>query len=348
MTLQIIWIVFCLSVVVGVGVHNYSKARENDRSLWKPEKKVSTIDYAAGVATLQYEMPYVKIRLEILKNLSSGAYDYEDYDDDYDYADYSDYENSYDYDYDLDNLNYFDVNFSGFSVYRFYERAPGGLNSEYVDVNVEVVDKTVADYGTYYRAMFEFIISFDDAAYPDPLRYEFTTDIGFDPRQWSLEGDVYMYVNIGRSKEWKDDISNFKSRECAKLKIADYNEFVIQYSESVLKKLDGSTESDISLSLHDTTRDNWHGKYMAVILDGDPLVEHWEQYMEYDYIDWFVGMGGLVSFAITAFFFVADKIPIALSEKSTGILSKFSLLYKLKEIVMDLGAQEARSSEYRL
>ena len=57
-----------------------------------------------------------------------------------------------------------------------------------------------------------------------------------------------------------------------------------------------------------------------------------KEYVEYGYLDGFVGTAGMVSFIITAFFFGAAKIPFLFDDKeSTGMLSKVSSFYKLKK-----------------
>jgi len=128
--------------------------------------------------------------------------------------------------------------------------------------------------------------------------------------------------------------------------LEDWCIFEIEYTETVNHRLNGSTESDIRTSVFDHyCTDRYSFKQILLRLRSDFEVEHWEEYLDYGYVDWFVGMGGLVTFMISVFLFVAGKMWIALSEKeSTGILRLISGLHKLKEIVWDLAAMSAATS----
>ena len=63
-------------------------------------------------------------------------------------------------------------------------------------------------------------------------------------------------------------------------------------------------------------------------------VEHWEEYVAYDYYDWVVGMGGLLSIASTLFFNGAYYMALILGAKGTmGILPEMKLVFENYEKV---------------
>merc|ERR1719382_1628655 len=67
---------------------------------------------------------------------------------------------------------------------------------------------------------------------------------------------------------------------------------------------------------------------LALVLP-DLLVDHWEEYVEYGYWEWFTAMGGLFSITCAAFFWISYYVGIMLGHDfaEVVILSQMSLIY---------------------
>jgi len=73
---------------------------------------------------------------------------------------------------------------------------------------------------------------------------------------------------------------------------------------------------------------------VSILLQGNLVVEHWEEYVEYDYIDWLAGMGGIMSIGSTIFFWGAYKLAVILEGRSSmGILPQISVVFRNAEII---------------
>jgi len=203
--------------------------------------------------------------------------------------------------------------------------------------------------GMSHVFVFDFQIVSTDMLYSRAAE-AFETFIFLDTALWTpLTGDPILFFAMSRTKIVESRSLLFRylwGKETfpsyLHLELSGNVAIPIQYTERVVHRLDGSTEHYFSVSRYDVwvdITDYWERTYgsVTIVLFGDLSVEHWKEYLEYGYIDWFVGMGGMITFAITAFVFVASKIPSAVNDQqSTGVLAKILLLYKLKEIVMIL------------
>lgn len=299
---QITWLVIILSIFTGIGTANFLKANGNEKRQWKPERKIYELDYAT-VPSLNYWMPSVKISAQVMV-VSTESYNFSDF-------------------------------ISGLYV-------KSGLNvtsnDPGMEVNVELLHQSVQDLDVYEEGLktcnFNFVISssdkFDvivfeswDWIYEDD--YGLTVPVGYLPTVLTLE--------IGRSTAWKNrNDTQFDSPSLEFLGPQCF--FTITYTESVIHKIDGSEDSRFSTSLV-SDRCTEYKPYIAMItLKTDLLIDHWEEYVEYGYLDWFVGMCGLVDFMIIAFFVVAERCWILVwEEELTGILASISRYHTLEKTV---------------
>jgi len=72
-------------------------------------------------------------------------------------------------------------------------------------------------------------------------------------------------------------------------------------------------------------------------LEADLLVEHWEEYIHYGYVEWFMAMSGLTSFAIAAFFVIASITAKSFNNyASLGILPIFSIQHRNRVKIREL------------
>jgi len=109
--------------------------------------------------------------------------------------------------------------------------------------------------------------------------------------------------------------------------------YTVRYGETVHKDLAGSESSYFTSTI--TENIMTEGTFSTIVPEGwimlqiepDLFVEYWEEYVNYGYIDWFMALGGLISFGITAFLFIASKLPKVFKNASLGILPKFSAVY---------------------
>jgi len=214
-------------------------------------------------------------------------------------------------------------------------------NDPGMEVNVELLHQSVRDLDVDQVGVktcnFDFVIS-------SPSKYDV---IVFESWDWKYEDDYGLTVplgylptvltlEIGRSTEWKNrNDTQFDSPSLPFLEPQCF--FTIKYTESVIHKLDGSTDSRFSTSLV-SDRCTYHEPYVAMItFKTNLLVDHWEEYVEYGYLDWFVGMCGLVDFMIIAFFVIAERCWILLrTEELTGILATISGYHTLEKKVKHL------------
>jgi len=116
----------------------------------------------------------------------------------------------------------------------------------------------------------------------------------------------------------------------------------VTWEETVVHKIDGNKDASFKLS---TSQDAVDTPYVPFFTAGwvmfelgtDLLVKHWEEYVYYSYIDWFMAMGGLISFAATAFFMFASVLARAFNNHSSlGVLPKFSIEYRNRQKIRSL------------
>lgn len=67
---------------------------------------------------------------------------------------------------------------------------------------------------------------------------------------------------------------------------------------------------------------------------GNEIVETWEEYVEFSYIDWIFAMGGMLSLLTFWYFFIAYHIARVLSnDGSLGILPGLSKVFRNLEML---------------
>ena len=74
------------------------------------------------------------------------------------------------------------------------------------------------------------------------------------------------------------------------------------------------------------------------------MVEHWVEYIDYDYYDWLSGMGGVLSISAIVFFWGAYYMAVIFGDKNEmGILPEMSFVFSNFENVQLLKDQAGNS-----
>jgi len=66
--IQIIWLFFCFVVVIYFGISRFIIAHQNETAIWKPEKKIYTIDYTTGNPAVIYKNPELHLMFYLTSN----------------------------------------------------------------------------------------------------------------------------------------------------------------------------------------------------------------------------------------------------------------------------------------
>jgi len=77
-----------------------------------------------------------------------------------------------------------------------------------------------------------------------------------------------------------------------------------------------------------------------IVFQSDLMVEHWKEYVDFSYYDWFFAMGGMLSICTVCFFFIAHIIATKWSDShSIGILPGLSVGFRNLETISWLKSQ---------
>jgi len=274
-TLQILWLLFCLTLVMGIGIYNLIQADKNQKAVLKPQKLWYAINYALGER--QYEMPKVAITMDLAYRVP--------------------------YDEMLTQLDVLKDNVvASYAVY-------GGDDDIDANLTIDMSRDSEQDRFVVVRLDIYFEGRGPEARARPGANNLTATYVAFgDISTFEVEG-----LNVGF---YRDPDGTFMDRAYLPFQIDSH--YMLQYKEKVVHTYDGSTISEISQSTSQifqdfTDSDTSFSLWITIF----PIVEHWQEYVEYGYTDWFTGMAGLISLAITIFlfegkrFFVKDQVSIA-------------------------------------
>jgi len=286
---QIFCLLGCLSIVIIFGYQKFVDAHENEDDDYKPEKKTKAISYGDGLPTLQYEMPHIHFLATLY---SDNKWTSEMCDETT-----AEMEKRIRYD---SYINYDDTS-----------------NRSTISAKVRNMTGNRSRDPNWFKLHFIF-----DLENPVPklgkfqIELVFYSDILFNLTQV----DLVPHVLIGISR---DDGPVWVMMEGCPNTTCRYE---IQYSEKVVHQLDGSNQSTITSRVGGhSSSDKYHdNNTMMVFIEPDLTVEYWKEYLEYGYVEWFMAMGGVTSFSMTAFFFASGLA----SKTDLGILPYLSLLYR--------------------
>merc|ERR1719397_1066359 len=124
-----------------------------------------------------------------------------------------------------------------------------------------------------------------------------------------------------------------------------------------MDELGGGLKSTIQTSVAGhSVFDYYHSDdTMVVYLEPDLSIEQWQEYMEYGYVEWFMAVGGVISFSITSFFFCSARASSLNGHGDLGMLPSISLLYsnhyqinKMRKVTETLTSDEEGNAPLKL
>jgi len=319
---QCIWLAIIITIFLTLGITQFQHAKNNVNSEFKPEKKYKTINYGDEDNDIMYEMPYVYLFFNCRSLIQ-----------------------------DEDNENYWTYD-------RLDKTISALLEAQNYFLNATSISYANSDYKMWSESLLieEAIVLYEDAwvdgdsflgyfrlklSDPEPSLGTYRYTITMDMQNMSLDSTIWLdgfYVAVAREFDtltWEETI--YLPIDGALL---DGSEIfsTVEYDEKVVSMYDNEELVFITTSLGGY----WESDYdedLAIFqlsIRGNPLVEYWEEYVAYDLIDWFFGMGGLLSISSVVFFWVAYYLSMFFGEKSTmGILPEFSFaFYNLEHILL--------------
>lgn len=320
--LQCIWMIIFVVGLTILGITHFLKAKENMEAQFKPEKKYQTINYADEGTDVVYEIPYIYIYF-------FGAWSNS--------SDESNVNMNETLELLLKSQNYFEN--SAWITYF-----DDSFEEVYIVQPIEEVQAFAEeDYG---RGFFgQFILKLED---PKPSIGSFQYEVEISMPALTLGQRIIVdgfWVSIARNEDsinWRDAIyvSTVNALNLSKISTRiDYNEKITRTWSN--EKIDYFTtylgdyseieqdNSDYKARSFDKTPND--GGLVIFQFRGTPIVEYWEEYVEYDYYDWLSGMGGILGMSSIFFFWGAYYIAVIFrktGERFTmGILPEISFIF---------------------
>jgi len=299
--LQIMWLLVCVGIVFFMGVSRFIVAQKNQKSPWKPQRKAETIDYTTGNPAWEYENPEFLLFFNFFRNDSWTSEMMNDT--------LTQLKEVQDWCYVW--VDYLD-DFTDYDI-------------------VPCSDMAFFNDGWYLDFFWAGVsLSLDD---PDPTKGAYTTNLYLNLDVFAMLENVDGIANLGFGvgEDWWTVKWNVLEVD---VEYGSY--YVIRYEETVLNNLDGSQISSFTSTSNGIHTLGVPVGQVYLQIEPDLLVDYWEEYINYGYIDWFMAMGGLISFGITAFFLIASILSKMFNNASMGILPIFSSLYKNTKTIHEL------------
>jgi len=317
--LQCIWLSLCILAFTWVGVSQFIRARSNQEAEWKPEKIVQVQDYGSRDASKVYEMPNVYLFFEatsleedsnwLNQNILMTV---------------------------LGNMLMSQTFFQG-SVGLTY-LAPG-FNTIQTAATVDeatIFPVNVLSNDTFYGCI---QLRLDN---PDPKIGSAWFWVNLEADGLTLNNTIHivgfwLYIARDLSGLSLTNLLYLAGRDAIdKEATVSYN---VGYRESIHYSLESpqpTNRFEIDLLWSTDYAERWVGdrEGLSITLRGSEIVETWEEYVEFSYIDWIFAMGGMLSLVTFWFFFVAYHIARLLSDDhSLGILPGLSKVFRNLEML---------------
>jgi len=318
--LQCIWLAIFVVALTSVGTVQFLRVKNNRQAEFKPEKKSKTLNYAESDNNLTYEMPYVYIHFVVFSELET-QWSSENVNETLEQL--------------LQSQNY------------FQEKAKiAWLNNDLLlEEEVLPIDEAIAFYREGYihesRFLGCFRLKFGN---PDPSIGSFVWELYINMPDMTLD-ETLMVAGVWVSLAKQESTLNWGSTIRVSTATAVINKSkifaTIDYTEKVTHTWDEGSVNYFASTLVDY---NEVKKPNILPLSDDGLltiefkwnsiIEHWEEYVDYDYYDWLSGMGGMISLASTLFFWGAYRLAVIFEEGfSMGILPEMSFIFENKETI---------------
>jgi len=324
---QFLLLLSFVGLFVYFGVTEFVRARRNENSDYKPEKKESIRNYEDGKSTEVYDMPYFYFHFYV-SYLMNSRLDRMEIEERLEWMQAS--------------INYFPVSCD----IVYYSEGIAGINETYAHLEPEEVVLDYNSAGVDTRGFWAwFRVKYEE---PDPSKGYFYLMIHL---QESLIGFTQfipfdsVFLTITRElKVFKPFRGVMLNRPENKVEV-----YVVSYQESVTSRL--GTNNTNNMETHSRFSANMPiGKVqqlmnisadvgdIVVMVLPDLRVDHWEEYVEYGYWDWVTALGGLFSITCAVFFWVSYYGGIMLGHDTVelGILGEMSWIYWNIENIYDI------------
>jgi len=313
--LQCVWLAVIVVVLLTFGIVEFIRARDNTRAVFKPEKKLQTVDFSDSKIDLEYEIPYIYLYF--------GCYKLNrDVNDDLSFEEINETLT-----YLLESQSYFENSASIF-YYEIDNEDDNVFSIETIDAKAFYEEDQVS--GSYFNGYFKLQL-----ANPDPSQGAFQYGISFNTEGLTAGGTQRFEgfrVNVARGN-YKVEVTEF-------LNIPSNNaisgesqiEATIDYDERNVHHWQKGHVSYITatLELYSEYENNFDSQVGSVSLIFRPnlMIGYWEEYVDYGYYNWISSLGGMLSICSVTFFFGAYRLSKIFGEENTlGILPGISMVY---------------------
>jgi len=335
---QCIWLLLCLVLFIYLGVTEYTRAQRNTNAIWKPLTMSNYVDHGIP-GEAQYYTPTFLVRVLVTMNF---------YRNDDDVIGLLEKMFGRQGEASIMELKWFDVycmyetESIGFTMDKWNKSLYFGMN--YLSYNIT---REVPLFGDNINAFVAGLyIELED---PDPAKGPWFCGLFMETDIVTMFGaDVsYLQVSVSRTKQ---DVAFDTLGQFCKIERDGFDYFTYSYSEKLTKRVSGNVEHLFEEKLETKVNsifDNFHqhigkiGRSIVMIVP-ELRVETWEEFIDYDYIDWLLGMGGMLSWISILFFWGAYYLNKFLDkdERTMGILPIMSFIF--------MNAEEVQWMKYQL
>lgn len=337
--IQCVWLLICLILFLYLGVTEYDRAHRNTTAIWKPLTMSNMVDHGIP-GEIQYQTPTFLVRVlvtmdyyrnddEVIVLLEQmfGSQGEADMTEDKQLNVYCMYETeSIGFTRDAWNKSlYFGMNHLSFNISREVPLFGDNENTFVAGLYIELED-------------------------PDPAKGPWMCGLSMELFIVTRFGTIdvsYLQVSASRSKQ---DVEFDTLDQFCKIEGDGFDYFTYTYSEKLTQLFNGEVvhffEDDLETNVN-SVFDSFHqyfGDLNRAIVQIVPelRVETWEEFIDYDYVDWLLAMGGMVSWISIMFFWGAYYIHRILDKngRMMGILPIMSFRF--------MNAEEVQWIKYQL
>jgi len=343
---QCIWLLLCLSIFIYLGVEQYKRARANTFASWKPLSMNNVIDYGIPGED-QYHTPVFLLRALVTPD------DYKDDDEAIALLELmfgSQGEATIAETKQLDVFCMYESESINFSPEMWNIQGYFGENNLWFGMNhlTYNISREVPLLGDNENSFVAGLyIEIDD---PNPAKGPWMCGLYMELMFVTFGQMIDIsYVQLSASRS-KQDVAFDPLGKFCKIEFDGKDYFHFTYSEKFINRYDGTIDSSFvehfetnvdSLFLEFDQLLGGLGRAIFQIVP-DLQIETWEEFIEYDYIDWILAMGGMVSWISILFFWGAYYLHTFLDKtgRTMGILPMMSFVF--------MNAEEVQWVKYQL
>jgi len=330
---QFILLVLFICTLAAVCTVQFLRVQKNIEAEFKPEKKSKTVNfYEANDGGLKYDMPYIYIYFQcgLLRFKGSGS-------DNWNWTS----ENVNETLKDLLNSQPFSTSMKHLTMKDGKNVEPLSLEeAKAFYINDFVGPRGRKGFFGYFRLKLEK---------PEYSNEYFDFRVSISTQALTLGNKLWvrgLWVSVGREMSLKRGNRESVYFEMHSDNLGRDNSSIrafIDFDEKVTRKWNNEDVHLFSSSLawyEKKVLKDWEANSVVLTFRGNVEIEHWVEYLDYGYYEWFAGMGGLVGLSSIVFYWVGHKLAILLgTDKEMGILPKISKVYMNFENVQILKEQ---------